>query len=65
VKKRHNSPFFVLLLTVSHFAMLTTQFLIQLFHHGSFICVVINRHDNWCSVESIFRWQRECKHSLE
>ena len=52
---RCNSYFFALLSTVSHFVMLPTQFLLQLFRHRSFICTMIDRQDNWCSVEFIFK----------
>jgi len=53
VKKRCNSHFFALFSTVSHFVTLLTYFLIQLFRHISFVCAVIDRQDNWCSVEFI------------
>jgi len=42
LKNRHNSHLFVLLLMVSHFVTLLTSFLIQLLHHKSHICTVIN-----------------------
>jgi len=55
VKTHCNSLFFVLLSTVSYFNMLLTLLLTQLFYHKFFICAVIDRQDDWCSGEFIFK----------
>ena len=54
VKKRLKSLFFVLLSTVSYFPLLT-QLIIQLLRNRSCICAVVDRQDNWCCVEFIFK----------
>jgi len=35
--------------------MLLTLLLTQLFYHKFFICAVIDRQDDWCSGEFIFK----------
>jgi len=38
-------------------------FLIQLFRHRLFICAIVDRQDNWCYVEFIFKMAK--RHAVE
>jgi len=39
---------------------LLTLLLIQLLRHRSFVCAIIDRQDNWYSVEIIFKMAKRC-----